>query len=98
MAWFHYELLVVSAPWSLLAVEAALGDRLATGPQAMLKTLVEQAVAKGLLEPSWEPRLDAGRRLRNQLLHAGEQVTWTPGMAAPVVAAAHKAVTDLYPD
>ncbi len=96
-AWFRYEFLVVSASWSLLAVEGALADRLAAGAEASLSQLVKPAVSTGLVPPESADRLDAGRLLRNRLLHAREQSTWAPGMAAPVLAIAHEIVADMYP-
>jgi hypothetical protein len=64
-----------------VAVEAALRDRLATGTEAPLRWLIKHAVENGLVEPKAGERLHAGRRLRNELLHARGQGTWTPAMA-----------------
>lgn len=98
LAWFHYELLVVSVTWSLLAVEAALRDRLAVDEKPPLKSLLNLAAERVLLSSQDIDRLDAGRELRNHLAHAKDQQAWTVGMAAPVVGASHHAVTLLYPD
>jgi hypothetical protein len=98
LAWFHYELLVVSASWSLLAVEAALRDRLDVDEKPPLKALVARATKAGLLDDATADRLDAGRQLRNGLAHARAQQAWTVGMAGPVVRTSHEVVRLLYPD
>lgn len=98
LAWFHYELLVVAGTWSLLAVEAALRDRLEAGDKATFQKLLQHAEANGLLNADEVDRLDAGRELRNRLVHAREQQAWTLGMAAPIIEASHHLVGRLYPD
>jgi len=91
LAWFHYELLVVSVAWSLLAVEAALRDRLGVDDKPPLKALLTLAGRDLLLSTEDIDRLAAGRVLRNRLAHAREQQAWSVEMAAPVVAASHSA-------
>jgi len=98
LSWFHYELLVVSVAWSLLAVEAALRDRLSADDKSPLKALLTLAGKHLLLSPEDIDRLEAGRVLRNRLTHARNQQAWSVGLAAPVVAASHHAVTLIYPD
>jgi hypothetical protein len=105
LAWFHYELLVVACMWSLLAVEAALRVRLTADPgharrkhEPSFSQLVRRARQEGLLTPGWAERLDAAREMRNRLAHAQEQQTWSVGIAAPIVAAAHELIAVLYPD
>ena len=98
LAWFHYELLVVAASWSLLAVEAALRDRLDVGTAPTFKRLLTLAIRDGLLTTEDSEHLDTGRQLRNTLAHAQSQQAWTVGMAAPVVGASHHAVRTIYPE
>lgn len=105
LARFHYELLVVAGMWSLLAVEAALRVRLESeqseprkGREPPFIQLVRRAHQEGLITDEWEERLDAARQMRNGLAHAQEQQTWSVGMAAPILAAAHELIAVLYPD
>lgn len=88
----------MSASWSLLAVEAALRDRLDVDDKPPLKTLLARATDAGLLDPASADRLDAGRRLRNGLAYARAQQAWTVGMAGPVVRTSHEVVRLLCPD
>lgn len=97
LAWYDYNLLVVSSSWSLLAVEAALRDRLGATGKPSMQDLLLKAMKQGLLSDDWTERLDAGRQVRNGLAHARSQGSWTVGMAAPVVRAAHEATAALYP-
>jgi hypothetical protein len=98
LAWFQYELLVVAGAWSLLAVEAALRERVDANDHRPFKALLAQAGRDGLFSAAQLDRLDAGRQLRNQLLHPREQQAWTLGMAAPIVEASHEVIALLYPD
>ncbi len=98
LAWFEYDLLVVSAYWSILAVEAALREVLAASDKPAFGDLIKQAVRVGVLDAEWAERLDAGRLLRNSLAHARQQGSWTVGMSAPILRASHQVVTVLYPD
>ncbi len=91
------ELLVVSVAWSLLAVEAALRDRLGADDKSPLKALLTLAGKHLLLSREDIDRLEAGRVLRNRLTHPRNQQAWSVGMAAPVVAASHHAVTLISP-
>jgi len=89
-------LVVVSVAWSLLAVEAALRDRLSADDKSPLKALLTLAGKDLLPSPEDIDRLEAGRVLRNRLTHARNQQAWPVGTAAPVVAASHHAVTLIY--
>lgn len=98
LAWFDYDLLAVSASWSLFAVEAALRTRLQSGPKPPLNALIQRALAQALVTPGASEHLHAGRELRNSFAHAQRQGTWTPGMAGPVLQASHQVVAQLYTD
>ena len=105
LAWFHYESMVVAGMWSLLAVEAALRVRLQSeqpeppkGREPPFIQLAHRAQREGLITDEWAERLDSARRMRNGLAHAQDQPAWTPGMAAPILAAAHEVIAVLYPD
>jgi len=56
-SFFVYEFLVVGASWSLLAVEAALRDRLASTER--FQRLIDQARAKRLIDSDEHAQLDA---------------------------------------
>lgn len=90
-SWFVYEFMAVSVAWSLVAVEAALREALASVPdKASLKDLIGRAERDGWISRDWADRLDAARQLRNGFAHADSQRVFTVGMAAPVLAAAHE--------
>lgn len=93
---FVYELITVSAMWSFLAVEAALKLRLDS--RATFAPLIKRGRELGHISEKTADRVDAGRELRNELSHPTEQIVWTLGMAAPVIAASHQLVADLFPD
>jgi len=97
LAVYHYELFVVAATWSLLAIEAALRERY-DADKAAFKQLLGRAREDGLLDSDWFERLAHGRRLRNELVHARLQGAWTPAMASGVIQASHEAVARIYPD
>ncbi len=90
-ALFTHSWLAVSVAWSLVAVEAALREALAPVPEKMnLKDLIGRAERDGRISREWADRLAAGRQLRNGFAHGDGQRVFTVGMAAPVLAAAHK--------
>jgi hypothetical protein len=95
-SYFVYEFLVVSALWSLHAVEAAL--RFQFDSEARFVDLIQLAERTGVLSADEVDRLDAGRRLRNELAHADEQGAWPFGMSAGVVRASHEVVSRVFPD
>jgi hypothetical protein len=98
LAWFHYELLVVSVLWSLFAVEAAIRDLLGAGEKPNYASLRERAKKEGLITEDEFHIMDAGRSLRNKLGHAREQGAWTLGMAVPVIKKNHHLISQLYQD
>lgn len=93
-SYFVYEFLVVSALWSLHAVEAGL--RVHFDSDARFVQLIKMAQDSQLLTSDEVDRLDAGRRLRNELAHADEQGAWTFGMSSGVVHASHEIVARLF--
>lgn len=95
-SYFAYELLVVSALWSMHAVEAAL--RTHFDSKKRFEHLIKLASETGLLMADEVDRIDAGRRLRNELTHAASQDVWTFGMSAGVVRAAHEVVVRVFED
>jgi hypothetical protein len=98
--YYAYALFSVGGTWSIFAVEAALRAKLGASRKDQLSKLVKDAERQGLLPRSgWEnERLDAGRKLRNELVHGGSQQLWTPAMARMVIGASHEAVSALFPD
>jgi hypothetical protein len=53
------------------------------------------AEREGRISGVWAERLDAARRLRNGFAHPGAQRTFTIGMAASLLAAAHEVCCEL---
>jgi hypothetical protein len=98
--YYSYPLFAVGGTWSIFAVEAALRDKLNGGEKQPLHLLVKEAERQGLLPtPGWDnERLDAGRKLRNELVHRGKQQVWTPAMARMIIGSSHEAVVALFPD
>lgn len=94
---FLYDLFTVSAAWSLLALEAALRDRLApVGDRVTLGGLVQRAERRGLLTVKEAEQLRAGTQLRNRFVHPRQLVATSPGMAEVILAATHNAIARLY--
>jgi hypothetical protein len=77
----------------------ALRIKLGASDKAQFAKLVKLAEDQGLLPRSgWEnERLDAGRELRNRVVHTGQQQLWTPAMTRNVIASSHEAVAALFP-
>lgn len=99
-AYYEYEFFTVAVIWSIFAVEAGLRARFDADHRMDLRRLVRQAEQDGLLPArGWEDeRLDAGRKLRNRVIHGKQQIVQTPAMAAPMIAASHEVVAALFPD
>ena len=84
--------------WSVLAVEAALRDRLAgdAAERDGLKKLLGKAHGRGLLGIDQVEVLDAGAQLRNRLVHGQTYGGFTPAQVAAALEAAHAVVAHLY--
>lgn len=93
---FVYEFITIGAMWSLLAVEGAL--RLRLDSEATFAARIRRARELGYIAEETAAQVDAGRELRNEFAHPTTQIVWTLGMAAPVIAASHKLVADLFPE
>ena len=98
--YYAYALFAVGGTWSIMAVEAALRLRLGADRKVQFSSLVKAAEREGYLpERGWDDgRLDAGRQLRNAVVHGGQQQLWTPAMAREIIAASHEAIAALFPD
>lgn len=96
--YFVYELGAVAAVWSLLALEAALRERLdpSGDDRTPFRTLIKRLGELGLVAEETIKRIDIGRELRNRLVHARGQNVMTPGMSAGIIEASHKAVVALW--
>jgi hypothetical protein len=96
--YFVYEFGVVAIVWSVLAVEAALRDRL--GEEASdrdgLAKLIGKAEGRGWFKPHEAEALRAGAELRNRLLHAQTYGVFTPAMVAGALETAHLSIAQLY--
>lgn len=58
--------------------------------------LIKRAGTDGVLDDAWVERLDAGRRLRNDLVHQRTATVWSPAMSADIVRASHEAVAAIF--
>jgi hypothetical protein len=94
-SFFVYEFMAVAVHYSLLAIEAALRDRLES--KAPLQRLVDRALERGLIDAAVGEQLEAARELRNDFSHPPAQSVWTVGMAAPVIRVGHEVIAGLYP-
>lgn len=97
-SWWCYDFLTVSVVWSLMAVEAALRERLVKPeePSPTFKPLVRLAKLGGLLGEEDGKTLEAGAKLRDGLVHARGQVALTLGIAVPLVKISHELINRLY--
>lgn len=99
LAWYRYELLVVAVGWSLLAVETALRASLAAPRSKTFRGLIREAANRNLIESGLAERVDAGRQIRNLLMHprVGQPIpAWTPAMSREMLSTAHAVVAQLY--
>lgn len=97
-AWFVYEFAAVGVTVSLQAVEAALRDRLGSGPGPALQALIERALKERLISEQDADRLDAGRKLRNRFSHPREQAAMPLAMCGEMIRYSHEVASALYPD
>lgn len=97
-SYFVHEFAFVGAVWSVFAIEAALKDVLnvADDDRPTLTVLTGKAQARGWLTTEEGERLRYGARLRNGLVHARSQGTFTGGVAASVISASHELTFALY--
>ena len=98
-SYYAYPLIAVAVVWSVFGVEAGLRARFDADRKRPLKSLVRQAEEEQLLPPTgWEDeRLDAGRELRNRIIHTGDQPAIPPAMARSLIVASHELVAALFP-
>lgn len=96
--YFVYEFGVVAVVWSVLAVEAALRDRLGNDADDRdgLTKLIGKAEGRGWLKQHEADALRAGAELRNRLVHAQSYGVFTPAMVAGALETAHRAIAKLY--
>lgn len=96
--YFVYEFGVVAVVWSVLAVEAALRDRL--GEEASdrdgLAKLIGKAEGRGWFKQHEAEALRAGAELRNRLVHAQTYGVFTPAVVAGALETAHLSIAQLY--
>jgi hypothetical protein len=97
-SYFVYEFGPVAVVWSVLAVEAALRDRLgeAATRDDGLKRLIGKAEARGWFSPDQAEALRAGAELRNRFTHARTYGVFTPAMVAGALETAHRAIVRVY--
>ena len=92
---YNYENFPDAAMKSLQGVEAAL--RLKLRSVARVVDLARRAYGESLITDDERERLDAGRKLRNRLVHAESQPVWTPALAAEIISASHHVAARLFP-
>ena len=97
-SYFVYEFGPVAVVWSVLAVEAALRDRLgeAATQKDGLATLIGKAEARGWFRHHQAEALRAGAELRNRFSHARTYGIFTPAMVAGALETAHEATARIY--
>jgi hypothetical protein len=95
-SYFAYEFLTVGVLVSLQAVETSLRVRLEQ-PRERFHRLIDRGASESLYDDATRERLHAGRELRNLFSHPDEQVVWTYGMTAPLIAGSHDIVAALFP-
>jgi hypothetical protein len=96
LSFYCYEQLVVAASHSLFGVEVALKLRLDRADG--FRSLIEGALADGLITAEVADIVDTGRIIRNRFVHEGKQPTWTFGVADRVIGASYRLVRELYPE
>lgn len=96
---FVYDFVTVGVHYSLMALEAALSHRVRARPKETFQQLIDKALLEHVLDaPDHELVQAAARRLRNSLSHPTMQNIWSPAMAAPAIAQAHRIVAIVFPD
>jgi hypothetical protein len=96
LAYYCYEMLPIAGAWALMGVEGALRLRLES--TAPLAKLIEMARDRDLIPEGSEGALQAGREIRNRLVHGETPPVWSLGMADPVMRTCHAIVAELFPD
>ncbi|MGA9876460.1 MAG: hypothetical protein WBQ21_11695 [Solirubrobacteraceae bacterium] len=96
-SYFVHEFLLTAVTWGLLALEGSLRVCLKASDRDSLDALIRRARGRGLLTADEANSLDAGRQLRNQIIHGALLPTsLTPGMAEQMLLATHEATSDLH--
>lgn len=95
-SYFVYEFLLTASIWGLLALEASLRVCLNADDRVSLQRLIQRAKSEGLLTPHEAEALDAGRKLRNTIVHGSLLPAFTPGAAEQMLQATHEAISELH--
>ena len=95
-SYFVYEFVLTAVIWGLLALEAGLRDCLDAESRESLHDLIVRAEGQGLFTAEEAAALDAGRQLRNRIVHGHLLPTFAPGVGAQMLQATHDAISDLY--
>jgi hypothetical protein len=94
-SWLNYDLLAQACLTSLQAAEAAIRSHYPDRGKVPFRKLVDRAEQDGLLTSEAVDALRDGVDLRNELSHPEEQMSFTLGMALPVLRASHLLVAEL---
>lgn len=94
--YYTYENFIDAATRSLQAVEAALRVRFDAGSKVSFAQLIDRAKSEGVVDDYTHDILHTGRRLRNDQIHTTALPVLNPAIAARVVGASHKLVTELF--
>ena len=95
-SYFVYEFSLTAVIWGLLALEASLRGCLDASDRESLASLIRRAKDRGLITPIEADALDAGRELRNRIVHGHLLPAFSPGAAAQMLEATHEAISDIY--
>lgn len=96
-SYFVHEFLLTAVTWGLLALEASLRVCVQASDRDNLGPLIRRARDRGLLTADEANVLNAGRQLRNQIIHGALLPTnITPGMAEQMLLGTHEAISDLH--
>lgn len=99
-SWFAYDFGLVAVAWSFVAVEAGIRERLremGIEPPSGMHALTKAGFKHGLFEEKWTVHLDAGRRLRNAMIHGRMLGPLSPGMVEEALHASHALIAELFP-
>jgi hypothetical protein len=96
-SYFVYEFSLTAVTWGLLVLEASLRDCLQADERIPFARLIRDAESRSLLSHAEAEAIDAGRELRNRIVHGQLLVTTlTPAVVGEMLAATHDAISDLY--
>jgi len=94
--YYTYENFTDAATRSLQAVEAALRVRFDAGNKVSFHALITRAHDEHLVKEEAYEILNAGRRLRNEQIHATTPAVYNPASAVMVIRTSHQLVAEIF--